>query len=50
MIFSSDLKEFYSNEAFKTQFLTFEGKPITRPKRFCPDQAFLEKHRQKLVA
>jgi putative restriction endonuclease len=50
MIFSSSLKEFYSNEAFKTQFVAFEGKQILKPKRFCPDQVFLEKHRSKLVA
>jgi hypothetical protein len=50
MIFSPSLKEFYSNEAFQTQFRAFEGKPISKPKRFCPDQAFLEKHRKKLVA
>jgi hypothetical protein len=35
MIFSSDLKEFYSNDAFKTQFAAFEGKPITQPNRFA---------------
>lgn len=50
MIFSPTLKEFYSNEAFKAQFAVFEGQPISKPKRFCPDQEFLEKHRQKLVA
>ena len=50
LIFSPKLKEFYSNEAFKTQFLAFEGQQISKPKRFCPDQEFLEKHRQKLVA
>ena len=50
MIFSSELKEFYSNDAFKTQFLAFEGKPIKKPKRFCPDQQFLEKHREKMFA
>ena len=49
MIFSPQLKEFYSNEAFKTQFAAFEGKEISRPKRFLPDQGFLEKHRDKLV-
>ncbi len=41
MIFSSQLKEYYSNEAFKTQFRVFEGKRISLPKRFCPDQTFL---------
>ncbi|WP_233231636.1 HNH endonuclease [Tichowtungia aerotolerans] len=50
MILSPGLKEHYSNEAFKTHFLAFEGKLISPPKRFCPDQSFLEKHRQKLVA
>jgi len=48
MIISPSLKEYYSNEAFKTQFLAFEGKEINRPKRFCPDQAFLEDHRSKM--
>jgi len=50
MIFSLSLKEYYSNEAFKTQFAAFEGKQIAQPKRFCPDQVFLARHRQKLVA
>jgi len=50
MIFSSQLKEYYSNEAFKTQFLAFEGQPISKPKRFCPDQEFLQKHRDKMSA
>jgi putative restriction endonuclease len=50
MIFSPTLKEFYSNEAFKTQFRVFEGKRISLPKRYSPEQTFLEKHREKLVA
>ena len=50
MIFSPSLKEYTSNEAFKTQFMVFEGKSISKPKRFCPDQEFLQKHRAKLVA
>jgi putative restriction endonuclease len=50
MIFSPQLKEYYTNEAFKTQFRAFEGKRISLPKRYCPDQAFLEKNRQKLCA
>jgi len=48
MIFSPQLKEYYSNKAFKTQFLAFEGRRISLPKRYCPDQTFLEKHRTKL--
>jgi len=50
MIFSPALKEYYSNDAFKTQFVAFEGKPLNKPKRFCPDPAFLEKHRDKMPA
>jgi putative restriction endonuclease len=50
MIFSPQLKEYYSNEAFKKQFLAFEGRRITLPKRYCPDQAFLETHRAKIPA
>lgn len=49
LIFSPVLKEFYSNEAFKTQFLVFEGRRISLPKRYCPDQGFLEKHRSKIL-
>ena len=50
MVLSPQLREYYSNDAFKTQFLAFEGKRISLPKRFCPDQAFLEKHRAKFSA
>lgn len=50
MIFSSSLKEYYSNESFKTQFGKFEGRPISKPMRFCPDQKFLQRHREKMVA
>lgn len=48
MILSRQLKEYYSNEAFKAYFLAFEGRSISLPKRFRPDQAFLEKHRAKI--
>lgn len=48
MIFSPDLREYYTNDAFKIQFLSFEGKPISKPNRFCPNQTFLEKHREKM--
>ncbi|MFA7368262.1 MAG: HNH endonuclease [Kiritimatiellales bacterium] len=50
MIFSPQLKEYHSNEAFKTQFLAFEGRRISLPERFCPEQTFLEKHRAKIPA
>jgi putative restriction endonuclease len=45
MILSRDLKEHYSNEAFKTYFLNFEGKKLQKPTRYLPDQSLLEKHR-----
>lgn len=48
MIFSTALKEHYSNKAFQTQFKAFEGKQIIKPKRYCPNQEFLEKHRARL--
>lgn len=50
MVLGPNLKEYYSNKAFKAYFLSFEGQPIYRPKRFCPDRSFLEKHRQKTFA
>lgn len=50
VIFSPALREYYSNESFKTQFVFFEGRHLHKPKHFCPDQVFLEKHRDKLVA
>lgn len=48
MIFSPQLKEYYSNKAFKTQFKAFEGRQISKPTRFAPDQIFLQKHRSKM--
>ena len=47
MILSPALKEFYTNSAFQEQFKSFEGRQISLPKRFCPDQIFLTKHRQE---
>jgi putative restriction endonuclease len=49
MIFSQALKDFYTNQAFKTQFLAFKGQKIILPKKFKPDVGLLEKHRQKLI-
>ena len=50
MILSTQLKEYYCNDAFKTYFLAFEGKSISLPNRFMPDQGFLKKHRAKIPA
>ena len=49
MILSPALKDFYANQAFKTQFLAFKGQKIIFPKKFKPDMGFLDKHRQKLI-
>ena len=48
MILSPALKDYYNNEAFNTHFLAFEGRQISLPNRFCPDQEFLEKHRDQM--
>jgi len=50
MIFSPDLKEYYSNQAFQTQFESFKGKKIHLPSKHLPDQKFLQAHREKLLA
>ena len=49
LIFSPVLAEFCGNLAFQTQFKAFEGRPLAMPKRFRPDRAFLERHREKLA-
>lgn len=49
MILSHELKDFYTNQAFKTQFLAFKGQKIILPKKFKPDVGLLEKHRLKLI-
>lgn len=49
LIFSPALAEFHGNQAFQAQFKEFEGRSLVMPKRFRPDQAFLEKHRGKLA-
>lgn len=48
-IFSKSLKEYFTNHAFKLHFCAYEGKTLTFPKRFKPNQGFLEKHRNALV-
>lgn len=48
LIFSSVLREYYSNDAFKTQFAAFEGKQIALPKRFPPGKNFLQRHREQM--
>jgi putative restriction endonuclease len=45
MVLSRDLKDHYSNSAFKAYFLNFEGRKLRKPSRYLPDQFLLEKHR-----
>ncbi len=49
LILSPSIKDAYTSEAFKTYFLSFEGKQIALPRIYKPSQEFLEKHREKLV-
>lgn len=48
MILSPALKEYCDNQAFREYFKAYEGQQITLPKRFTPDQRFLQKHRDHL--
>lgn len=49
MILSPRLKEYYTNGAFKTVFLNYQGKRISLPKKFLPSEKFLSKHRNALL-
>ena len=48
LILSSSLREYYTNEAFETQFRNFEGKAIAMPIKFLPSQELLQIHREKM--
>ena len=50
MVLSPKLNEYTTNEAFNEYFIKFEGKQITLPKLFLPNQALLEKHRKRASA
>lgn len=47
MILNPDLRDYYTNQAFKKHFLELEGQRIILPKRFHPDQVFLVTHRER---
>lgn len=49
LMLSPMLKDCYTSEAYKTHFLSFEGKRIALPQKFKPSQDYLEKHRAKLI-
>jgi len=46
LIFSSNLREYYTNQAFQEQFLSIKGRQITMPAKFLPSQKLLEVHRE----
>lgn len=45
MAVSRQLASHFRNEVIRTCFQSFEGKPITQPKRFRPDPGLIEIHR-----
>ena len=50
LVLSPVLKEEYTSEAFKTHFLSFEGKKMCLPDIFIPSQDFMAIHRKKLIS
>lgn len=49
LILSPSLREHCTNQAFKEQFLAFEGRKIEMPGRFLPSQELLAKHREQMT-
>lgn len=48
MIVSPVLRDHYNSESAKEFFLSKEGKEISKPIKYLPDQALLQKHWEKL--
>ena len=48
MIVSPVLRDHYNSESAKEFFLSKEGRAISRPTKYSPDQVLLQKHRDKL--
>ena len=49
MIVSKSIRDFYTAQATRDYFEAFEGKPITLPTKFLPNQNLLAKHRELLI-
>ena len=49
LIFAPSLKEYYTQDSFKTIFLPYEGKRIESPVKFLPSTKYLQQHRAKLA-
>lgn len=50
MVLSPRLRDYYTSDAVKKHFHAYEGKKLSLPERFMPDQDLLEKHRNLLVS
>lgn len=49
LIFAPSLREYYSQDSFKSLFLPYEGKRIESPVKFQPSAKYLQRHRAKLA-
>ena len=49
LIFAPSLREYYTQDSFKTIFLPYEGKRIESPVKFLPSSKYLQQHRAKLA-
>ena len=49
LIFAPSLREYYTQDSFKTIFLPYEGKRIESPVKFLPSAKYLQQHRAKLA-
>lgn len=50
MIVSKYIKDFYTSSVTREYFEKFEGKRISFPMKYLPNQMFLSKHRESLVS
>jgi len=48
MILSPVLRDHYDSKSARECFLSLEGKALSKPIKYSPDQALLQKHREKL--
>ncbi|MDQ8187091.1 HNH endonuclease [Pelagicoccus sp. SDUM812002] len=48
VVLSKRIREYVTLETIRDNFQRYEGKPITLPHRFQPDQQFLAYHREKI--
>lgn len=46
LVISKSIRDHFTSESVRQNFQPYEGKPITLPHRFVPDQALLARHRE----